>query len=110
MSIFVPPNPTEGIRLAPAPEICVFLHHCHVHQAQGLESSCQLIFVAMVTRVPVESVVHRKCPNLFLTGDEASWPASGSGSEMGPEGLVRVWSWEGQWCKAYWPKHMKRIC
>lgn len=68
VSSFTPPHPTEERRSVPAPEVCVFLCHFHGHQAQGLEGSCQLIFVAMVTRVPVELVVHKKCPNLFLTG------------------------------------------
>lgn len=53
-------------------KVCVFLCHFHVHQAQGLKASCHLIFIAMVTRVPVELVVHRKCTNIFLTGEEAS--------------------------------------
>lgn len=82
------PSEAQGEQLHPSSsnfrkKVCVFLCHFHVHQAKGLKSSCHLIFVAMVTRVPVELVVHRKCTSIFLTGEEASWPASGSGPGMG---------------------------
>lgn len=80
----------------PAPEVCVFLCHFHGHQTQGLEGSCQLIFVAMVTRVPVELVVHKKCPNLFLTGYEARWPAGASRPGWASEGPGRVWNRKSQ--------------
>jgi hypothetical protein len=54
---------------------------------QGLKDSCQLLLVAMVTRVPVEFVVHGNCLNLSHRG-KGHWPASGSV----PEGLAQAWS------------------
>lgn len=45
-----PPHPTKERSSAPALEVCVF-SFTSMFTRLGLEGSCQLIFIAMVTRV-----------------------------------------------------------